>query len=1270
MKLLSIMWSSYTPLLKEAADACGIFRLKAYSTKQLNIEPGLLEEVGREMRDADLVLLYQTGDAFWETVEEEVRNLGGRVPVVAVGPDPSCRRHSTVSPEVTAAVYQYILYNGRENFEEMLKFLHSALFSGGIPFRPPRKVAWEGIFDPLCEEPVQDVHDYLAGYAFRDRPLVGLLFSRSNWATGNLGIERSLIAALENCGLGVIPVFYYSLKDRNIGNLGGEEVVRKFFMTGDATVLVKAVVKLSVFFLGQKRGDSTESQADSGVELLKSMNILLVNPVISYYRDAKNWLAEPQGLGRQTSWSIALPEFEGVIEPMMIGASRGVSDPEEEAYEPIPDRVERLSARVARWVALSLKPNEEKRVAFILHNNPCASVEATVGGGAHLDTLESVARTLERMRREGYLVEPPASGKELIKEILARKALSEFRWTTTREIAGKGGTLEMLAPERYREWFDELPAATRERMIGAWGNPPGEEKDGIPAAMVLDGKILVTGVQYGNAVVCVQPKRGCAGSRCDGQVCKILHDPDVPPPHQYVATYKWLSREFRADAVIHVGTHGNLEFLPGKSTGLSSGCFPDIGIDEMPHLYIYNADNPPEGTIAKRRSYATLVDHMQTVMVRGELYGDLDEIERLLFEYAKVKETEPGKAHTLQHMIQDKLRAGNLENAIGVPLDAPFEDVVKATHEALSLLKNSYIPKGMHTFGKLPEGEALFEFIYAIVRYESGAGSLRGAVREFMEESPGFTALDEGTQKERVDEEARASCRLYLEHGTPLAESLSKVVPDASGREEAFREIERQIDEIREKTLLSDELGSLMNGLDGGYVPPGPSGIITRGRPDILPTGRNFYSLDPGKIPSAAAWAIGVQLAEKTLERYLDEEGRYPENIAFYWQCTDIMWSDGEGMAQMMALIGVNPLWGSNGRVSGFRVIPSEELKRPRIDLTIRVSGITRDNFPSCIDIMDEAVQAVARLDEPPEVNYVRKHLLEFAEKAADERTHPELFRRATYRVFAAMPGVYQAGTQLAVYASAWKDENDLSDVFLSWNGYAYGRGVFGEPAHDSLVRSLKTVELTFNKTVTDEYDLLGCCAYFGTHGGMVNAAKVVSGKEIKTYYGDTREQGEVQVRDLAGEIRRVVRTKLLNPKWIDGMKEHGYKGASEISKRVGRVYGWEATTREVDDWIFDDITRAFLMDEENRKFFEENNPYALEETARRLIEAMERGLWNPAPDVREALKEIYIEIEGWIEERIGDIEGDFQGGAIDIVTANEVAAWRGRMEQTLGRKE
>jgi len=836
-----------------------------------------------------------------------------------------------------------------------------------------------------------------------------------------------------------------------------------------------------------------------------------------------------------------------------------------------------------------------------------------------------------------------------------KKAISEFRWTTVEEIVDKGGALDMIDLDQYRLWFDELPAQTRMRMSEVWGDPPGGVKDGVPAAMVHDGKILVTGVQYGNAVVCAQPKRGCAGAKCNGQVCKVLHSPDVPPPHQYVATYQWLSRKFCADSIIHVGTHGNLEFLPGKATGLSSGCFPDIGIDTMPHLYIYNADNPPEGTTAKRRSNAALVDHMQTVMIKGELYGDLEQVEKLLDEYGRYRETEPSRAHTIAHMIADRIKGLNLLDGPDESLHDNFSQKAREIHDRLSLYKNTFIPRGMHIFGRIPQGEKLGDFVYAIARYENAPDSLRGILLTIIERQ----SLKTGKYLEdAVEETARNACRSFILHHMSPGDTIGEQYEIGISERKVLREVESKLTDLRTRILESDETAALLNGLNGGYIEPGPSGLITGGRSDVLPSGRNFYSLDPQRIPSQAAWETGKMLANKTISKYREATGRPPENIAFYWQCTDIMWSDGEGMAQMLYLLGVKPVWRNNGRVKGFEIIPLTELGRPRIDITVRVSGITRDNFSGAIGLLDEAVRSVSDLDEPPGMNFVRKHTME--KLGANTNPSIEDLRKASYRIFAGMPGTYQAGTQLAVYASAWKTQKDLSDVFLYWNGYAYGKDTFGEPAHQDLKTSLQSIDLSFNRSVTDEYDLTGCCCYFGTHGGMINAARVVSGREdILNYYGDTREPGKVSVRTLTEEVRRIARAKILNPAWIDGMKEHGYKGAGEISKRVGRLYGWQATARAVDDEVFDDVTRTFMMNDENRKFFEENNPWALEEMARRLIEAAERDLWNPAPDVKDALKQLYVEIEGWIEEKMGDMKGDFQGGNIDIITQDEVAHWK-----------
>ena len=1265
MKIFTIMWASYLPLLKEAAAELNI-DLIAYSSKQLNLCPEIISDAVENMKTADMILLYRTSESFWDDIEDELSLLQKRIPVVIVGSDPSLWTASTVNPEIVATVYNYLLFNGRENISHMLRFLLHNIFQEPILFKEPEAISWQGIHHPGMNNLFDSTADYLAEYSktlsFKPTAYVGVLYSRSNWATGNLDVERFFISNLEKRGLGVIPIFLYSLKDKNIGNLSGVDVIEKFLVK-DGTPLVDGIVKLTSFFLESSRGEIKSAEASAGATLMKMLNIPLFGPVISYYKNHEQWLDDPSGLGAQTAWSIAMPEFEGVIEPVVIGATRGIDKPDGESYEPIAERIERLTDKIIRWINLKKKPNSEKKVAFILHNNPCASVEATVGAGAHLDTLESVADIMQRLSKEGYNVMPPADGKVLIDNIMDKKAISEFRWTTVEEIVDKGGMLDLIDPDQYRLWFDELPEHTRKRMSDAWGNPPGEEKDGVPAAMIFEGKILVTGVQYGNAVVCVQPKRGCAGAKCDGQVCKILHSPDVPPPHQYVATYQWLSRKFCADSIIHVGTHGNLEFLPGKATGLSSGCFPDIGIDTMPHLYIYNADNPPEGTTAKRRSNAVLVDHMQTVMIKGELYGDLEQVERLLDEYERYKETEPSRAHTIAHMIVERIKGLNLLDSMDESLHDNFSQKVREIHDRLSLYKNTFIPKGMHIFGRLPEGEKLADFIYAIARYENSPDSLRGVLISIITRQSSMT---EQALEDAIEEIARNACRNYILQKISLDSTIREKYKIEVSELAILRDVEKKLIDLRARILASDETAALLNGLNSGYIEPGPSGLITRGRSDVLPSGRNFYSLDPQRIPSPAAWETGKILADKTIEKYQQEAGRQPENIAFYWQCTDIMWSDGEGMAQMLYLLGVKPIWRNNGRVKGFEIISLPDLGRPRIDITVRVSGITRDNFPGAISLLDEAVQVVGALNEHVEMNFVKKHMMEKLGDKADPT--PEDLRKASYRIFASMPGTYQAGTQLAVYAAAWKTQKDLSDVFLYWNGYAYGKGTFGEPAHQGLKTSLKTVDLSFNRSVTDEYDLTGCCCYFGTHGGMINAARVISERDdILNYYGDTREPGKVSVRTLTEEIRRIARAKILNPQWIEGMKEHGYKGAGEISKRVGRLYGWQATAKAVDDAVFDDITRTFMMNEENRKFFEENNPWALEEMARRLIEAAERDLWHPAPDVKDALKELYIEIEGWIEEKMGDMKGDFQGGSIDIITQDEVASWKNKMKEILG---
>ena len=1240
MKLVAITWGSDMALLINACKELGV-ALNVWSTYEVE-DARKRKECIKSLGEADIILLHPSNEAHWDEI---IEGLDKEVPTISFGHDSSYWSLSNVPLDVVATVNAYHAYGEAENITNMVRYIGKEVLGLDYNYENPKESLWEGIYHPDAEIAFDCLDDYFAWYKPNRKHKVGILFFRTYWASRDLEPVNALIRELEN-EFDVIPVFSYGMGDKELGAKSSGEVIDAFFMDK-----IDAFINLqSAFNAGDEGGTVTA---------LKKLDVPVFHPVMPYHATEEEWRKDMLGLSSlEVGWSLAMPELEGVIEPIIIGALKRDSDNEFEQHTQIEERVKKIARRVKNWIELKDKPKSDRRVAFILHNNPCASVEATVGGAAHLDALESAARILRRMKEAGYSIEPPEDGKALIETIMSRKAISEFRWTTIDEIVNKGGALAMIDKAEYEKWFDTLAQEVKERTCEAWGNPPGEAKDGVPAAMVYDNKIVVTGVNYGNAVVCVQPKRGCAGSRCDGQVCKVLHDPEVPPPHQYLATYQYLENTFGADVIVHVGTHGNLEFLPGKSVALSESCYPDIAIGNLPHLYIYNSDNPPEGTIAKRRSYATLVDHMQTVMTESGLYGDLKGLEDHIAEYNKVKSSDKARAHALEHIIVDLIRKTKLSEEI--KLDKRLEDgysfagVIELAHSAITRIYNTQIPDGMHIFGEVPGGGKKVELINSILKHDS---ELRILILGLL----GLDIAPSEAESEllaKVDGFAKEFISAFLSEEEPL-EAAKRIFGGGfkrEGAEKLYLMWEKVMD-ISSRIEASDELGSLFHGFDAGYIEPGPSGLITRGKPEILPTGRNFYSLDPFKIPTRAAWEIGKRLADGVIGKYEVENGKLPENIAMYWMASDIMWADGEQLSQILYLVGVEPVW-KGGKVNGYRIMPLEELGRPRIDVTIRVSGITRDCFYNCIELVDEAIAEVAMLDEPIEENYVRKHALDTEKKNTTEN------ETEYARIFGSKPGTYGNGVNLAVYASAWKEDKDLSDVFVHWSRYAYGKSFFGAEAQDTLVAQLGTVNLTFNKTVTDEYDLLGCCCYFGSHGGLTTAAKEISGNDVHVYYGDTRDRDKIEVRTLADEVRRVVRSKLLNPKWIEGMKRHGYKGAGDISKRIGRVYGWEATTHEVDDWIFDDIARTFVLDKEMRVFFEQNNPWALEEVGRRLLEAYERGLWDADEEVIKGLKSAYLEMEGWIEEKMGDVKGDFQGGAIDVMPIEDFKVLNAKVKE------
>lgn len=1248
-KIVAILWHN-------SANRMRVLREEVEKIADVRIfSSGSLGDGGEDINDlyaaidqADLLLLNETAsDPIWKEINEYIKN--STLPMVYVGGEAATHVKNAQQAKWTAFANAYYTYGGAENTLNMLRFLCAEVLDEDISYGEVQRIPWDAIFAPdgtLYDSP----ESYFVDYPRSDKGTIALVISRSAWVSDDMQVENCLIREIQNAGFSVQPIFTYAMADKNLGAFGVEAALEKFCFLSDGTPCVDGMIRLAGMF---------NHGASSAV--MQKLHCPVIKPICSYSMTVDEWKENPDGTIADVAWSIALPELDGVIEPMFIGAQERRGEAEHRV--PVESRVKKLVRRLAKWVALKKKDNKDKKVVFMLNNNPCTSVEASVGGGANLDTLESVVRVMKAMQERGYTLEDiPESGDELIKTIMGRKALSDFRWTTTGEIVNKGGALDLVSKELYESWFAELPEDLRSSMIENWGEPVGE-------GMVHDGKLLVTGVQFGNTIVCAQPKRGCMGSKCDGSSCKILHDPHIPPTHQYLATYRWFERVFGADVLIHVGTHGNLEFLPGKSVAQSDSCCTDACLGDLPLLYIYNADNPPEATIAKRRAMAVTVDHMQTVMVSGGLYDNLEELDNLLTQYEKTKIADASQAHLMEHLIYDEIQKSELLSFIDLTdYHSRMDEITEHCHKVLSTVKNTQIQDGMHIFGQIPEGDALVDMITSILRFEGvESQSLRSHICEMIglclpiiltRQGHFYSAygMTGGQIVAELDRVSRNIVKLFLngEDFCGQEDVMGKMKVKFTLKFPEINSFRPRVEEIAQRIRDSKEIDALLAGMDGDFIPAGPAGIVTRGRDDVLPTGRNMYSLDPEMVPTKAAWEVGRRLGNAVIEKFQKEENRYPENMALYWMTTDIMWADGEGMAQLLYMLGVEPVWLPNGKVRSFRIIPLSELGRPRIDVTVKISGILRDNFQNCINLVDDAIHAVAALNEPEDMNFIRKHTLE-AMKENSELT----FDDAAARLFGAQPGTYTAGVNLLIYSSSWEQQGDIGDLFTLYNQYSYGRNRFGKEAMGVLQKNLSTVELTYDKVMSDEHDLLGCCCYFANHGGMTAAAKNLSGAEVRTYYGDSRETTSVEVRTLGEEISRVVTGKLLNPKWIEGQKKAGYQGAGDISKRVGRVYGWDATTDAVDDRIFDDITKTFVANEENRQFFMENNPWALEEMSRRLLEACDRGLWNPEDGLLEEIQDAYLELEGFLEEDMGDAAGEFQGSSIEITPRDQMEVFR-----------
>jgi len=954
------------------------------------------------------------------------------------------------------------------------------------------------------------------------------------------------------------------------------------------------------------------------------------------------WAASSAALTpMDAAMQVAVPEFDGRIITAPFSFKEAGEDGVPE-YAADPERAARVAGIAVAHARLRSVPPAHRRLAIMLSSYP--TKHARVGNAVGLDTPASAVVLLRALREAGWDLGGgfPEDGDTLIHALIASGG-HDTEWLTEDQLAAA----PMRVPAaRYAEWFAALPESLREAVRRHWGGPPGE-------LYVDSGEIVLAGLRFGNVVLMIQPPRGFGENPV-----AIYHDPDLPPSHHYLAAYRWLAEEFGAHAVVHLGKHGTCEWLPGKGLGLSAECAPDAVLGDLPLVYPFIVNDPGEGTQAKRRGHATIIDHLIPPMARADTYGDLAKLEQLLDEYATVSALDPAKLPAVRAQVWELISAAQLHHDLNLesaPAAEEFDNFVLHVDGYLCEIKDAVIRDGLHVLGSAPAGEQRAATVQAVLRAtqvwggRSALPGLRAALathfglnERALLASPGQRPDVRGDLPGVAGPGATGADVIDALEG--LAGRLVAGLDDAGWQPEKARAVAagvlgdappsvvavlefaaREVVPRLERT--PDEVANLLRALDGRYVPAGPSGSPTRGLVNVLPTGRNFYSVDPKAIPSRNAWDVGAALAESLVARHLADTGAYPRSVGLTVWGTSAMRTQGDDIAEVLALIGCRPVWDdASRRVTGFEVTPLAELGRPRIDVTVRISGFFRDAFPHVITLLDDAIAAVASLDEPLESNYVRAHA------EADVRAHGDR-RRATTRIFGSRPGAYGAGLLPLIDARNWRTDADLAEVYAVWGGYAYGRGLDGREARGDMESAFRRIAVAAKNTDTREHDIADSDDYFQFHGGMVAMVRHLTGSSPAAYVGDSAVPDLVRTRTLAEETRRVFRSRVVNPRWLAAMARHGYKGAFEMAATVDYLFGYDATAGVVDDWMYEQLATSYVFDSETSAFLRKSNPWALRGIAERLLEAADRGLWaSPEEGTLEELQAVYLELEGELE--------------------------------------
>mgnify|MGYP001188637810 FL=1 len=1225
-------------------------RVRASTQTQLFDDARVASFVNDALRADAVIFTYHSGhdgkkscpafDRLTEAIRLR-RTSGAAAPylhIQPVGGDeealPAAREHSDgVADGRWQTLFRYLSYGGPVNMERALATLHASLRGTGEPVPPPTRPAQEGIYHPDFPH-LTDPERYIAERIDPDKPTVGVWFFQTLWMHGNLAHIDAVIREIEKRGANVLPVFSMRLKDSSLGNRGSDEIVQDYFMAAGRAridVLINTM-SMSMTLTG---ADYRQVFPDLGVPVLQAMSSSIPHAA---------WKEGLQGMSTMdVAYHAAQPEFDGNLITVPIATrEEDTVDPITGGllarFVPVPDRVSALVSLALKWAGLRRKPNSDKRIAIVFHHYPPRNDR--IGCAVGLDSFAAVKHLLGRMADEGYRIDRLYDDGDELADTLLKRMTCDRRWLTADRLAERAEA--SAGKDLYRPWHEALPPPVREKMVHDWGQAPGElftHRDILYFAGLLNGHVFLT----------IQPPRGLLENPA-----AILHDPYLSPPHHYLSQYRWMRDVFKADAVVHVGKHGSLEWLPGKALGLSEECYPDLSIMDFPNIYPFIINDPSEGAQAKRRSYCCIVDHLTPAYTNADLYEDLSEVERALADYTETARQDPGKLPIAAAQLWEAVEEADLHNDLAATRQEALADMdafLARLHSYLSELADTMIGDGLHVLGQPPAGERLVEFLAQLTRLPNGDVP---SLREELTAAMGYRYDDLLSRRGEVVNERRSETGGQIiarahEIARAMIGDLAACGFGPSRIEELVKRhcggpaprVEYVLGYVVETLVpnvlrTSDEIDAALNALSGGFVPPGPSGSPTRGQADILPTGRNFYSLDPRIIPTPAAWEVGKSLGDSLLERCLEEQGHYPESVGIIVWGGPTMRSRGDDIAEVLYLLGVRPVWQAGGLVSGLEVIPAEELGRPRIDVVPRISGFFRDAFPNLVELMDEAIQMVAALREPPESNFIRRHVLSDVAAYRSEELDPEdAWRLATLRVFGCPPGTYGAGVAELVESKQWDTKEDLGEVYIRYSAHAYGRGDYGTQRPQVFRQLLSRMDVTVKNEDSREYDLMSCTDFYNYYGGLIVAAATVRGSRPFALVGDCSDPRRVVLRTTQEETMHVLRSRLLNPKWLEGLKRHGYKGAGDISKMLDVIIGWDATADVIEDWMYERVAKKYALDHEMQDWLKQVNPYALENILDKLLETIQRGMWNASDGMREQLQDAYLEIEGEIEETV-----------------------------------